>query len=284
MNYIAKDYRNLSLSTVNLGAQLMIFLLVSLLFYWVLSAFGVVSRKRNQAEALLDQQTATLDSARTEFIEQSASTLNTDLTELEAQLDSLPKSATSTAIVHEGAHRLRNLIDSFELLVAAQNNKLDALSPRHARTELNTIFDDVVASLNPLISQKQITVVQPDLSHIRLPGNALLLNQVIGSVLANAVAFSPAGSTIKLKLKSQKDVLKLSVTNQGQTISEDQLAHVFSPFTKADGYDALQLDHGGLGVNLYIDKLIMQYLGGGMNITSEEGLGTTMTMSWPTVS
>ncbi len=281
MNLVAKNYRNLSVSTTNLAIQLLIFILVSVLFYWVLSALGLVNRKRKQAQALLEQQSATLDDARTYFIEQSAATLDKDLSDFEAQLDSIPKKAASVGIIHEGAHRLRTLIDSFELLVAAQNNKLDNLSPATAHTQLNTIFDGVLASLQPIISQKQLKVVTPNLNNVTLPGNALLLNQVIGSVVSNAVAFSPSGSTIQLDLKQHKDGTRLSVTNQGETIDEDQLSHVFSPLTKADGYDALQLDHGGLGVNLYIDRLIMQHLGGGISVASDASKGTTLTMLWP---
>ncbi|HMS50646.1 MAG TPA: fibronectin type III domain-containing protein, partial [Candidatus Saccharibacteria bacterium] len=281
MNLVAKNYRNLSVSSTNLAVQLLIFILVSLLFYWVLSALGLVNRKRKQAEALLEQQSATLDAARTEFIEQSATTLDNDLSALERQLDSLPASVSSASIIREGTHRLRALIDSFELLVAAENNKLNTLSPNDSRSQLNVIFDGAITSLRPLMEQRQITLVKPDFGRIYLPGNGLLLNQVIGSVLSNAVAFSPPGSTIEVKLKSDKDDIQLSVTNQGKIIDEDQLSHIFSPFMKADGYNALQLDHGGLGVNLYIDSLIMRHLSGAIKVTSDPNKGTTMTMRWP---
>jgi signal transduction histidine kinase len=283
MNLVAKNYRNLSVSTTNLAIQLLIFILVSVLFYWVLSALGMVNRKRKQAEALLEQQSASLDDARTNFIEQSAATLDNDLSEIESQLDSLPANAASMSIVREGAHRLRTLINSFELLVAAQNDKLNTLSPSSSHMQLNTIFDSVIASLNPLIAQKHIRVVKPDFGRVTLPGNSLLLNQVIGSVLSNAVAFSPVGSTIEISLKSHKGDVQLSVTNQGQIIDENQLSQVFRPFMKADGNNALQLDHGGLGVNLYIDSLIMRHLSGAIDVSSDTNKGTTMTMRWPTV-
>ncbi len=283
MNLVAKNYRKISISSTNLAIQLLIFILVSVLFYWVLSALGLVNRKRKQAETILEQQSASLDAARTEFIEQSAATLDSDLSALESQLDHLPSSITSTSIVREGARRLRSLIDSFELLVAAENNKLDTLSPSSPHTQLNTIFDSVIASLNPLIAQKHIRVVKPDFGRMTVPGNSLLLNQVINSVLSNAIAFSPPGSTVEVKLKSDKDDILLSVTNQGKTIGKDQLSHIFSPFMKADGYNALQLDHGGLGVNLYIDSLIMRHLSGAIDVSSDTNKGTTMTMRWPTV-
>jgi len=189
--------------------------------------------------------------------------------------------ATALAIIHEGTHRLRDLIDSFELLVAAQNNKLDELSPEDAHSNLTTIVDGALEPLRPLIVEKGLTIRKGNLTSSTVAGNTLLLNQVVGSVLSNAVAFSPAHSTIDLSLKSDRGGVRLSVTNQGKGISRDEISHVFSPLTKADGYDGLQLDHDGLGVNLYIDKLIMEHLGGGISVASSTAKGTTMTMQWP---
>lgn len=190
--------------------------------------------------------------------------------------------AAAMAIVTEGAHRLRDLIDSFQLLVAAQNGRLGDLSPQNAQTDLHSIVKGALAPLQPVISEKHLTVHASSMNNMVVPGNTLLLHQVIGSVLSNAVAFSPAGSTIELSLKAHKDSVLLSVTNQGKGISKDEVSHVFSPLTKADGYDGLQLDHDGLGVNLYIDKLIMQHLGGNISVASSTAQGTTMTMQWPT--
>ncbi len=280
MDYVATSYRNISLSFINLGVQLVLFVLVAMLFYWVLGALGVVSSKRKQAEALLARQTASLDHARSEFIAESATDLDNDLTQLQHELDGMHSKAGSVmaaagtaaamAIVTEGAHRLRDLIDSFQLLVAAQNGRLGDLSPQNAQTDLHSIVKGALAPLQPVISEKHLTVHASSMNNMVVPGNTLLLHQVIGSVLSNAVAFSPAGSVL------------LSVTNQGKGISKDEVSHVFSPLTKADGYDGLQLDHDGLGVNLYIDKLIMQHLGGNISVASSTAQGTTMTMQWPT--
>lgn len=291
MNVVATSYRNINLSLINLGMQVMMFVIVSLLLYWVLGALGIVSSKRKQAEALLAKQTANLDGARSEFIAQSATDLDKDLAQLQHELDGMHTkaatgkaaagTATAMAIVSEGAHRLRDLIDSFELLVAAQNNKLGQLSPQNARTDLHTIVSGALVPLQPVITEKHLTIHTGTMNNMVVPGNSLLLNQVVGSVLANAVAFSPAGSTIELSLKQAKGSVQLVVTNQGTPISKDEISHVFSPLTKADGYDGLQLDHDGLGVNLYIDKLIMEHLGGGIHVASSATRGTTMTMQWP---
>ena len=283
MNLLAKNYRNLSLSSKTLAIQVLVFLLTSVLFYWIMSALGIISRRRKQADKLLNIQSTTLDNARSDFVEQAATTLNKDLADLQTQLNTISKTAASASIVREGAQRLRTLIDSFKLLVAAQNNKLDSISPNSSHANIKTVMNEVLNSLQSIISQKHLKIVAPDLSSANVPGNAQLLSQVIGSVISNAVAFSPAGNTIYIDVKTNNNGTCLSVTNQGEPIEETQLSHVFNPLTTADGHDGLRLDHGGIGVNLYIDRLIMQHLGGGISITSGHSKGTTLTMSWPGV-
>jgi sugar lactone lactonase YvrE len=284
VNYVATEYRNISLSFINLGMQLLLFIIAAVLLYWALGAFGLVSSKRKQAEALLKQQTANLDKARSSFMSQAGAELDGDLAKFQATLENLNGTKTpvgAMAIVYEGAHRLRDLIDNFQLLVAAQNKRLGQLSPAGAHTNLVDIVDEALRPLESLIKQKNLTVHMPDLKGISIPGNTMLANQVVSSVLSNAVAFSPKGSAIEVALTPHKDIVRLSVTNQGNVIPADEISHVFSPLTKADGYDGLQLDHDGLGVNLYIDKLIMRHLGGDISVVSTAQRGTVLTMQWP---
>jgi signal transduction histidine kinase len=75
----------------------------------------------------------------------------------------------------------------------------------------------------------------------------------------------------------------LAVHDQGPGVSKEQLAHMFEPFTKADGFDALKIDHEGLGIDLYLNKLIMEHLGGEINANSILGKGTTISLWWPKI-
>jgi two-component system sensor histidine kinase EvgS len=52
---------------------------------------------------------------------------------------------------------------------------------------------------------------------------------------------------------------------------------LFQPFSKAEGAEVFT--HEGMGFSLYLDKLIMLYLGGDIQIQSEQGRGTQVTIS-----
>ena len=54
---------------------------------------------------------------------------------------------------------------------------------------------------------------------------------------------------------------------------------LFQPFSKIEGFE--NFDHEGMGFSLYLDKLIMEYLGGSINLQSEENQGTTVDLKLP---
>lgn len=281
-NLIARDYRKLDVSNLALASQAVILLLVAMIFYWSMSLLGRARGKRNQAEAMLARQTAALDTARYKLITTTADVLDGDVQKLEATLDKLPSSSqayqSAGAIMREGARRLRQIVDSFQLLIATQNNKLAELSPAGSQTKLGDVLADCVQELQVEIEAKQLRLQLPENLAVSLPGSSKLLTQVLSSVLSNAVAFSPKNATVEVTLNSSHRSLR--ITDHGPGITDDQLAHVFEPFTKADGQDALQLDHEGLGINLYIDREIMTYLGGSIDLTTAAGKGTTVTLNW----
>jgi signal transduction histidine kinase len=68
------------------------------------------------------------------------------------------------------------------------------------------------------------------------------------------------------------------VADNGQGIPTDKLNSLFQPFSKAEGAEVFT--HEGMGFSLYLNKLIMMYLGGTIGIESAEGKGTQVTLSF----
>lgn len=281
-NYVAHAWRNIDISTVSLASQALLFVLVGFLLYWAMGALGLVNRRRRTAEQLLKQQERALDEARSHLMERTATDLDADVTHLQALLGKLPsKNTEAKSIAQEGATRLRHLIDSFHLLVSAQNHRLGGLSPVGVHTSLDRVLKDVLAELEPEVAAKNLTLDVPVKQGIRVPGSPDLNSQVLSSTLANAIAFSPSGSTIRLDIEQTTDDIKLRIADHGPGITPVQQAHLFEPFTKADGLTGLQLDHDGLGINLYLDRQIMDYLGGQLTLHSADGQGAVVELQWP---
>jgi len=101
------------------------------------------------------------------------------------------------------------------------------------------------------------------------------IRQVFVHLLRNAAQASPAGGSAVISAQVHGDQVSLSVTDQGCGISAAHLPRVFEPF-----FTTWPVGQGqGLGLSLSYN--IVQHHHGRMEVRSEPGLGTTMTVTLP---
>lgn len=111
----------------------------------------------------------------------------------------------------------------------------------------------------------------------RLIGDSLRLNQVLVNLISNAIKFTEDGEinvAVNL-LDSSKDtvLLRISVTDTGIGMDEEQRANLFKAFTQAD--TSTTRKYGGTGLGLAISRRLILLMGGDIGVTSAEGQGST---------
>lgn len=105
------------------------------------------------------------------------------------------------------------------------------------------------------------------------------IEQVLGSLLANAIKYSPAGGKINIMLSVDDKEVKIGVQDNGIGIASDQLSDVFSRYYRI----ADQTHHiSGLGIGLYLSQEIINRHAGRMWVESELGKGSTFWFTLPT--
>ncbi|MEY8877886.1 MAG: PAS domain-containing sensor histidine kinase, partial [Leptothrix sp. (in: b-proteobacteria)] len=104
-------------------------------------------------------------------------------------------------------------------------------------------------------------------------GDSVLLQQVLNSLLSNALEACGPQATVTVKATTRDDAVMIAVEDHGDGIPADQLADVFRPFytTKPRG----------LGMGLALVKRVLDRLGGSVDIRSAPGQGTTVTLHLP---
>ncbi len=280
-NFVARDYRKLQVSTVHIWTEVLIFILIAIALYIVIDFLGVTSRKLKATETLIKDQEMELDTARENLIGSTAQELNTDVQKIETLVEEIPNKNKAHTILHEGARRLRRIVETFTLLVTIQNEENAVDLSKY--TSLSDVVSEAKKDLEELVASKNLILkVVPPHSVLMVPGTDQFVNQVVASVLANAVDFSPINGTVEVKLRQKGAMTSLAVSDQGQGMTDSQMSHLFSAFSRSDNSSALQIDHDGLGVSLYLDKLIMDQVGGDIDVQSVKGKGTTFTITWPT--
>ena len=279
-DYVAINFKHMSIGVTAYATQIMFNIFVIFVFYWLLVAFGKARRNRVAIEKYIDDQSTELDSARYDLISTTSSKLESEVRELEIETAKLP--VEDQQLLKEGLRRLRSILSSFRLLIAAQEHHLSDISAPSSRSDLPTVVNRVVSDLQSSLKAKDISIVGRSQSEkVFVPGDQQLISQVVSTVLANAIDYSSQGDSIDIEVEHNSNTVTLTITDHGKGISKSEMSHLFCPFMRADGKKSLQIDHGGLGVNLYIDKLIMGYLAGSIDAKSSLGKGTTIKIIWP---
>ena len=107
-----------------------------------------------------------------------------------------------------------------------------------------------------------------------------MIKRAIANVLANAVKFTPQGGAVLLTADVEaENGLVIVVTDTGIGIEPENFARVLEPFAQLDS--GLDRGHSGTGIGLSLSKALVELHGGSLDIESELGTGTTVTIRLP---
>jgi two-component system sensor histidine kinase BarA len=149
------------------------------------------------------------------------------------------------------------------------------------KTPMNVrdLIEDVLTMMAPAGQDKGLELVSLVYSDVPadLIGDPLRLKQIITNLVNNAIKFTNKGSVIvRTMLEEQKQntvTLKISVTDTGIGMTEEQLQELFNAFTQADTSTTRQ--YGGTGLGLVISKKLVEHMGGDIGVESALNQGST---------
>jgi signal transduction histidine kinase len=113
-----------------------------------------------------------------------------------------------------------------------------------------------------------------------LIGDVVKLEQIANNVIGNAVKFTNTG-VVTVDLSYQNGLLSYTITDTGIGMTQGAQESIFSRFSQGD--HKLNSTYEGSGLGLSITKEIIDIWGGTISVTSELGVGTSITISLPLV-
>ena len=128
-------------------------------------------------------------------------------------------------------------------------------------------------------ASRHISVVTGGTTGLTVFGNAEQVSAAVTNLVANAVAYSGDDSTVLVSTKPHEDMVEISVVDQGIGIPRDELDRIFERFYRVD--PARHRSTGGTGLGLSIVKHVAATHGGDVRVWSQEGQGSTFTLSLP---
>ena len=121
--------------------------------------------------------------------------------------------------------------------------------------------------------------IDTDVQPAAFAGDSDRLIQTLTNLIANAVKFSPRGSTVRVTSERRGGEMRFEVSDHGRGIPTHKLETIFERFTQVDSADARQ--HGGTGLGLAICRSIVERHGGRIWARSVPGEGSTFTFVIP---
>ncbi len=234
-----------------------------------------------------------LENIRQDFVANVSHELKTPITVIKGYIETLL----------DGALAEQDTARSFLAVAAAQANRLDAIvddlltlsriEDKSSREKVQTspasarqVLENAVEACAPLAEEKRLQFEVECAPELSAPMNQPLLEQALINLLNNAIAYSPAGSTVRLFCRVSKkadgsSLLHLSVSDKGPGIGKEHLPRIFERFYRCDR--ARSRDMGGTGLGLAIVKHIVQAHNGTVEVESILGKGSTFTITLPGV-
>lgn len=270
----------------------------------VLEGMGRLAAIAIQNIRLLQEanQAATLREAnrlKDEFLSLVAHELRNPLTAVQGYTQMVQRRLRKAGIPEENLHPLETIIGQAQRMTRLVEDLLDLSRLETGRLELRVEECDLAEQLSRAIETYTVDNTTHKLSlelasgpdHALYTGqfDCLRLDQVISNLISNAIKYSPEGGLIRVRLtrrpQSQsdlladkavehKEVIHLSIRDQGIGIPVEQQAALFNRFYRATN----SRDSGlpGLGLGLYISSQIIHLHGGRMWAESAgEGQGST---------
>ena len=144
---------------------------------------------------------------------------------------------------------------------------------------LSTLAAERAAVIKPIAHEKGLLV---DLSLEGVPDSmfdAARLGQVFDNLLSNAVKFSHPGTSVVISSRLVEDHIEIAVADQGPGIPKDELGNLFSKFEKLSVQPTAGEHSTGLGLSIV--KNIIEAHDGSIDVESEIGVGTVLSISLP---
>jgi CheY-like chemotaxis protein/anti-sigma regulatory factor (Ser/Thr protein kinase) len=106
----------------------------------------------------------------------------------------------------------------------------------------------------------------------------LQLEKVVANLLSNALKFTPEGGAVRVTVSAEGDAAHVVVRDSGPGIPAADVPHVFDRFYQVNEAAQTQL---GTGIGLALAKEVVDLHGGALTVASEEGFGSTFTVTLP---
>ena len=180
-------------------------------------------------------------------------------------------------LIHESGEHLLNVVNDILDMSKIEAGKFKIVKEPFDVGPLVTSCCEIMRHTAEKKEIRLLTDVGPSLPE--LPADKRACKQMLLNMLSNAIKFTDPGGWVRVSARLEKDAIVLIVADNGIGIAEQDLPKLGTPFVQADNsYDR---SYEGAGLGLSVVKGLARLHGGGLEIESRLGEGTTASITLP---
>jgi PAS domain S-box-containing protein len=225
-------------------------------------------RLQEQREDLLRMVSHDLRSPLTAV--QGQAQLLLKLMERSGQDDRMLRSAET---IVDGARRMNSMIQDLVDLARAESRQLQ-LNPEPVRLRPFVLEMERRLAGGLEVGRVRLEIPEEFPAVLADPGR---LEQVLTNLIGNALKYSDAGTPVVVTGFVSPPEVTVCVTDVGQGIAPEEAQHVFDRYYRTRGARGVE----GLGLGLYITKMLVEAMGGRIWVESQVGRGSTFSFTLP---
>jgi PAS domain S-box-containing protein len=251
----------------------------------VLANVRDITEQKRRREALVDAKEAAEEANRLKsaFLANMSHEIRTPLTaiigfiELLDDMEHEPPADTFIDHIYRSSHRLLKTLTSVLDL-----SQLEAGSMT-LRREPITLRSFVRETTNDFRAKAKVADVALDVEApphpVTTSADEGALRSIVNNLVGNAIKFTEAGGQVVVRVRATDGAAVLEVEDTGVGIDPAFLPHIFDPFKQESGGNTRE--YQGTGLGMAITKRLVELMDGSIEIDSEKGVGTRMTVRLP---
>ena len=173
---------------------------------------------------------------------------------------------------------MQQLVDD---LISLSRIEADRFSIPQTPLRLGAVIDEVVGVIRSGLRDDpdRIKIEAAPCAEVR--ADRVQIGQVLHNLIGNALKYGRPGGTIRVSLDMVQGKVRLRVADEGEGIAPEHLPRLTERFYRVDSGRSRSI--GGTGLGLAIVKHIVERHRATLDIASQPGIGTTVTVTFPAI-
>jgi signal transduction histidine kinase len=175
------------------------------------------------------------------------------------------------------ADHLHRMVDEILEMSRIEAGEVEA---RFESAFVDPVIEGILLALKPAAMAKGLRLTAKVEDRLRATTDPRLLSRIVMNLTGNAVEYTDTGD-VTITAGRRGDALEIAIADTGKGIPAGKLEAIFEKFQQVEPLAGIVKPGMGIGLGLSISKEFARLLGGEIAVTSEQGSGSTFTLSIP---